>query len=157
MEQRTIYPDGFRILTVSPGPVHIRSEGSKITYKANTINGLRSDHYKTTILKRNVRRIPNRLGDGFGVISLILGLPDGKSNLVLEIDHPPFQIPQKGLQTHFTRVESFESKNAKTLWEYSFIFDHPYEQTPGVWNFRLKYRNKIIFSESLTVVPSAEP
>ncbi len=157
LERRTTYPDGFRVLTVSPGPVHLRSEGSTKTYKADTINGLKADHSKTTILKKHVRRIPNRLRDGFGIMALILGLPDGKNSLVLEIDHPPFQIPEKGLQTHFTRVESMESKNAKALWDYSYIFDHGYEQTPGVWSFRLNYRDRVIFSESLTVVASAEP
>jgi|GEM_PF-3264915 len=148
--RRTVYPDGFLVAAKTETIGAIETSGKNKTMRGNSINGLRTLHENIKITQVT-HRIPNQIKGGFGVVALIVGLPDGVNQIKLDIEHPEFRLPDGRVETHFSRVENLFSLNARADWDYFYSFDHPYELTPGVWKFSLTYRDRVIYQESLEV------
>lgn len=158
--KRTVYPDGFLIVTSTLLRAHLEGTGNQRTLKkADSISG-REIIYDEVKTQPGARRVPNLLNHGFGVLAMIRGLPDGENTLTLEIQHPPFQMPNGQTRTHLTWPEKVKSFNSRALWDFGYFFNSAYEQTPGRWTLSLKYRDRLIYQESVEVfaaTPSSPP
>jgi len=150
---RTTYPDGFTLITRSSGPIQTRHEGRAQLKKADAIGGRKVSFKKNVIVRHNADKVPCSLHDGFGFSVMILGLPDGENELTVEIEHPMFLPPQDRLGTFFSRKDKISSMNAKATWGFVWGFNNEYERVAGKWVVRLKYRDVIIFQESVEVLP----
>ena len=150
--KRTVFADGFTVITHSPGPFQTRHEGAPNFRKADAIGGRSVSYEKNTIVRKNARRVPCGQQDGFSFAVIILGLPDGQNELTVEIEHPTFLPPQDRIGTFFSRKQKILSKNARALWQATWVFNNPSERVPGKWVYRLKYRDAIIFEDSVEVL-----
>jgi hypothetical protein len=156
--KRTVYPDGFIIITNSPGAIQTK-HGGKAVYRqnANAIAGKTVDVPDNAIVKQNVRSVPCGPNDGFAFLVQIFGLPDGPNDIDVEILHPLFLPPEDKLGTMKRRSERLVSHNAKAEWRFIWVFDIPTQQVPGHWSVRLSYRGRVIYEGSVEAVsPSAQ-
>lgn len=148
--RRTSYPDGFLVVTRSPGVTHFAYSGKRVhSQKADTVGGKTVNYESRKTVASKVRRVPCTEGNGFEVIALIMGLPDGSHEVEVEAIHPPFLPPQDSLGTVHRRMSRVESKNGIALWGFGWFFDISPHQVPGKWTVRLNYRGKLIFEESV--------
>ena len=156
--KRTVYPDGFMVITSSPGAIQTK-HGGKAVYrqKASSVAGRTVDFPDNQFVKQNVRQVPCGPQDGFAFLVQILGLPDGPNEIDVEVQHPLFLPPEDKLGTVKRRTEKILSRNAKALWSFIWIFDSPTQQVPGSWSARLSYRGRVIYEGSVEAVsPSAQ-
>jgi hypothetical protein len=156
--RRVQYPDGFLLITRSKGPVHVRYSGAKKTRaSATAVAGQSVDYSKVEVVATNTRVIPCQEGHGFGMLVVLLGLPNGDHEVTAEITHPQFLPPDDQRGTTHRRTETVTAREGVAVWDFVWLFDEAYQRVPGKWTVRLFHRDKLIFSDTVTGIASSSP
>ena len=100
-------------------------------------------------------RIPAKIGVHFGIIFEISNLPirDGEEvELVRVYKYPTIKKPDGTTSQGYEWKPKEPVKDGCVVDYFGYGLDHDYELAPGVWEFEIKYKDKILCTQSFTVI-----